>query len=156
MTRMGILALAASIAACGGGTPAEVICGAYCDHYAGCGNVGENCASECLPANPQFENFSDSLASAIEVCVAESSCTIDPEALGRCITPKLEPTESTRAYCAEHVRVAFECGYNTFASDCEVSYAQFSDPMLDRLAQCNLMMSCKERDQCLQSIFDSL
>lgn len=144
------------LAACGGGAPAEVICDSYCDLAARCGGARTDCGEQCVDENPVFEKFSESLANAIETCVAESSCTFDPKILTACVEPKVEPTERTRAYCEVQVRSSFECGYVDFAADCEASYAQFSDAVLDELESCHVFPLCEERDQCLQTIFDSL
>lgn len=105
--------------------------------------------ANCLErTNAQF--LSEAGAEAVSACILEGACDASGKDISDCAEARIKPTGASIAFCREHIRASFDCGYSPSRELCEHDFAFSSDGELERLRTCDAEPDCAKRAACQQ------
>ena len=145
---------------------AEAWCDGVCSAVQRCGLNASSCQTNCVRDRPSLGKQTVSGALAQKPCLAQLSCaaingegTAWKNELDACwaqAQKSVAVTDRVRRFCPDFSLVWFECGYNLPLDDCQRNYSMWTDPIIDRLAECESMVDCNGLQTCVSNVFSSL
>jgi len=160
-----VLAFGGACGSDGGPSAAEYWCDGLCTAVRRCNFNDPGCDTECLQQRPGLASHSTSGAAAEKPCLEQLTCqalTDDAtwkKELDACWTQaemSVSVSDRVRRFCPAHALAWFECGYALSIDECEHIYSMWADPVIDRVAACDVHVDCTEFQACEQNVFDNL
>ena len=165
---LGMIAVLALVGACGDGdgpAAAEIWCDGLCAAVHRCHFNAPNCKLDCVQQRPGLASRSSSGAVAERPCLEQLTCqalsdeTVWDQELDACWTQavmSVSVSDRVRRFCPDYALAWFECGYALSIDECQHVFSMWADPVVDRLAACEVHLDCTELQACVNSVFDNL
>ena len=145
---------------------AEAWCDGVCSAVQRCGLDASSCRTSCVRDRPGLASQTVSGALAEKPCLAQLSCAAvggddtawrtEVDACWTKAQKSVAVTDRVRRFCPDFALAWFECGYNLPRDDCEHDYSMWTDPVIDRLADCETVVDCDGLQTCTSNVFSSL
>jgi hypothetical protein len=161
-----LLVACLSLAACDEDLSAsERWCDGLCSAVFKCGFRPANCRGECVGDRPGLRSLSAAAAATEAPCISQLSCTAiqgneeawrtETNACWKNTVATITATASSRAFCEDHTRAWFDCGYLFSGEACAKEYALWSDQVLNRMAACERTTTCATLADCERRALES-